>query len=62
MAVGYVQALTETCLTIFIVAGLPLWPSYGKNTTNFVFRTDKSYVEQDDDREEGVDFINSIVR
>jgi acetylcholinesterase len=41
---------------------MPVWPHYGKQPTNFVFRTDKSYVEEDDDRSEGVAFINTIIR
>jgi acetylcholinesterase len=53
---------SRTRLTTIIVAELPSWPKYGKQPTNFVFRADKSYVEPDDDRKEGVDFINSIVR
>ncbi|KAH9867231.1 hypothetical protein IAQ61_007823 [Plenodomus lingam] len=42
--------------------GIPHWPQYGKNVTNFVFRTDRSYVEPDDDRLEGVAYINTLVR
>ena len=53
---------SRTGLIDMTVAGLPKWPKYGKQPTNFVFRADKSYVELDDDRKEGVDFINSIVR
>jgi acetylcholinesterase len=44
------------------VANMPEWPQYGKQPTNFVFRADASYVEADDDRKEGVAFINTIVR
>ncbi|KAF2028860.1 alpha/beta-hydrolase [Setomelanomma holmii] len=44
------------------VAGVPAWPQYSKNVTNFVFRADVSYIEPDQDRKEGVAFINSIVR
>jgi hypothetical protein len=49
-------------LIVNLVAGLPLWPQYGKKPSNFVFRADTSYVEDDDDRREGVAFINEIVR
>ncbi|KAF1935223.1 alpha/beta-hydrolase [Clathrospora elynae] len=38
------------------------WPNYASNATNFVFRTDKSYIEEDDDRAEGVAYINTLVR
>jgi acetylcholinesterase len=44
------------------VEGMPEWPQYGNRSANFVFRADQSYVEGDDDREEGVEFINSTVR
>jgi len=44
------------------VSGAPSWPKYGKAVSNFVFRTDKSYIEKDDDRKEGVAYINSLVR
>lgn len=44
------------------VPNLPVWPQYGEKATNFVFRADKSYVEADVDRKEGVAFINTIVR
>lgn len=47
-----------------VVPNIATWPKYKKkkNATNFVFRKDKSYVEVDDDRAEGVTYINSIVR
>ncbi|KAF2844915.1 carotenoid ester lipase-like protein precursor [Plenodomus tracheiphilus IPT5] len=38
------------------------WPQYRKNVTNFVFRADQSYIEDDDDRAEGVAYINTLVR
>ncbi|KAF2789764.1 alpha/beta-hydrolase [Melanomma pulvis-pyrius CBS 109.77] len=44
------------------VPGVPLWLEYGSSPSNFVFRTDKSYVEKDDDRMEGVAYINRLVR
>jgi acetylcholinesterase len=47
---------------LFVVSGAPSWPQYGKAVSNFVFRTDKSYIEKDDDRKEGVTYINSLVR
>lgn len=47
---------------IGVVAGIAEWPRYGENATNFVFRTDKSYIEEDTDRAEGIAYINSIVR
>ncbi|KAI4623046.1 uncharacterized protein J4E87_006139 [Alternaria ethzedia] len=40
----------------------PQWPSYATNATNFVFRKDQGYIEDDDDRAEGVAYINSLVR
>lgn len=45
-----------------LVGGIAAWPRYRENATNFVFRTDASYVEKDDDRQEGVAYINSLVR
>jgi hypothetical protein len=45
-----------------VVAGIDYWPRYGNGTSNFVFRTDQSYVESDTDRAQGVDYINTIVR
>ncbi|KAF2441576.1 lipase 3 precursor [Karstenula rhodostoma CBS 690.94] len=44
------------------VSGVPAWPQYSKNVSNFVFHADKSYIEDDDDRVEGVAYINSLVR
>ncbi|KAF2822000.1 lipase 3 precursor [Ophiobolus disseminans] len=44
------------------VADLPNWPQYSKEPSNFVFRADRSYVEDDTDRTEGVAFINTIIR
>ncbi|KAI4913672.1 hypothetical protein J4E90_005392 [Alternaria incomplexa] len=44
------------------VSQAPEWPSYATNATNFVFRKDQSYIEDDDDRVEGVAYINSLVR
>lgn len=44
------------------ISGIPEWPQYSKNVSNFVFRADKSYIEDDDDRVEGVAYINSLVR
>jgi acetylcholinesterase len=62
MVVSLQQTSVEAVLTADIIAGMPVWLPYGKSSTNFVFRTDRSYVEKDDDRKEGVAFINSIVR
>ncbi|KAJ4395117.1 hypothetical protein N0V91_011053 [Didymella pomorum] len=44
------------------VADIDVWPRYGNSTSNFVFRPDQSYVERDDDRFEGVAYINKLVR
>lgn len=44
------------------VNDIPAWPQYKKQVSNFVFRKDKSYIEADDDRKEGVAYINSLVR
>jgi acetylcholinesterase len=52
----------ESNLTVDIVQEVPVWSPYGKKATNFVFRADKSYIEKDSNRKEGVSFINSIVR
>ncbi|KAF2676326.1 alpha/beta-hydrolase [Lentithecium fluviatile CBS 122367] len=44
------------------VSGIVSWPQYGGSTSNFVFRADKSYIEDDDSRAEGVAYINNLVR
>lgn len=44
------------------VDGIAAWPQYGDSVSNFVFRADESYIEKDDDRTEGVAYINSLVR
>ncbi|KAF2704146.1 lipase 3 precursor [Pleomassaria siparia CBS 279.74] len=44
------------------VPGVAEWPQYRKHVSNFVFRKDESYVEKDDDRAEGVAYINTLVR
>jgi len=44
------------------VPQIPEWPSYASNATNFVFRKDQSYIEGDDDRAEGVAYINTLTR
>lgn len=49
-------------LTKSAVPNTPEWPSYADEANNFVFRKDRSYVEGDSDREEGVAYINSLVR
>jgi acetylcholinesterase len=62
MVAGIPYLNHETTLTIGAVTGLPVWAPYGKTPVNFVFRTDKSYVEEDNDRKEGIAFINQIIR
>ena len=52
----------KSTLTRVAVSQAPEWPSYATNATNFVFRKDQSYIEDDDDRAEGVAYINSLVR
>ncbi|KAF1849536.1 lipase 3 precursor [Cucurbitaria berberidis CBS 394.84] len=45
------------------VPNIAKWPRYATPAAaNFVFRADTSYVERDDDRLEGVAYINSLVR
>jgi hypothetical protein len=44
------------------VPQIPEWPGYASNATNFVFRKDQSYIEEDDDRAEGVAYINTLTR
>jgi hypothetical protein len=62
MVVSLKQRRVKTSLTVDVVPKVPVWSPYGEKATNFVFRADKSYVEKDDDRREGIAFINSIVR
>ena len=43
--------------------GLPFWPQYTLDTpTNMVLNANRSFVEADTWRSEGIDFINSITR
>ena len=49
-------------LTQGAVSDVDKWPQYGNSTSNFVFRADESYIEKDDDRAEGVAYINTIIR
>jgi hypothetical protein len=44
------------------VPDTPHWTPYSVKPINFVFRPDKSYVEEDTDRKDGVAMINKIVR
>ena len=42
---------------------LPYWPKYDlKKPTNMVLNSNKTYVEADTWRKEGIDFINSVAR
>ncbi|KAJ5108898.1 hypothetical protein N7456_005573 [Penicillium angulare] len=46
------------------ISNIPEWSRFSSHTENFVFRLprDQSYVEADDYRVEGMDYINSIAR
>ncbi|KAJ5734318.1 Triacylglycerol lipase (LipA) [Penicillium malachiteum] len=46
------------------IANIPQWPDFARNATNFVFRLprNESYIELDDYRTAGMDYINSIAR
>ncbi|KAJ4366737.1 hypothetical protein N0V95_000066 [Ascochyta clinopodiicola] len=44
------------------ISNVDPWPQYGNSTSNFVFRNDRSYIEKDIDRAEGVAYINTLVR
>lgn len=62
---GFPSCLSEVellGLTCCVVPSVVNWPRYGNSTSNFVFRSDQSYVEPDVDRLEGVAYINTIVR
>jgi len=52
----------QTDQILILVPGIVEWPQYRGEPQNFVFRKDKSYVEKDIDRVEGIAFINTIVR
>jgi carboxylesterase type B len=41
---------------------LPYWPSYGVDAQNMVLNANKTLLEKDDWRKEGIDFINGISR
>lgn len=56
------QASRVKLLTKNAVPNTPKWPGYADKANNFVFRKDRSYVEGDSDREQGVAYINSLVR
>ena len=57
-----VPTFSDHLLTRHVVADIPEWPSYANETKNFVFRKDQSYIELDNDRAEGVAYINILVR
>ncbi|KAJ5565121.1 Triacylglycerol lipase (LipA) [Penicillium frequentans] len=46
------------------IPNIPTWPQFSSQATNFVFRLprDESYVESDDYRVAGMQYINSIAR
>lgn len=44
------------------VGRLPYWPSYDERKVNMVLNAEKTELERDDYREEGIKFINSISR
>ncbi|KAJ6015629.1 Triacylglycerol lipase (LipA) [Penicillium herquei] len=46
------------------IPNIPQWPDFSHNASNFVFRLprNESYIELDDYRTEGMDYINSIAR
>jgi carboxylesterase type B len=44
------------------VGQLPYWPSYGERKVNMVLNANKTEVEEDDWRKEGIEFINGISR
>ncbi|KAJ5622170.1 Triacylglycerol lipase (LipA) [Penicillium herquei] len=46
------------------ISNIPEWPDFARNATNFVFRLprNESYIELDDYRTAGMDYINSIAR
>ena len=51
-------------VSLILVPHIPSWPRYSSQAANFVFRLprNESYVESDDYRVLGMDFINSIAR
>jgi acetylcholinesterase len=62
MVVGIASLSLDAASSHSAVSNIDQWPQYGNSTSNFVFRTDQSYIEKDDDRVEGVVYINTIVR
>jgi carboxylesterase type B len=44
------------------VATLPYWPSHSEEQANMLLNATHLYVEKDDYREEGIEFINNITR
>ncbi|KAJ5708195.1 Triacylglycerol lipase (LipA) [Penicillium malachiteum] len=46
------------------ISNIPQWPDFAHNATNFVFRLprNESYIELDNYRTAGMDYINSIAR
>lgn len=62
MVVCDIELQWKATLTFLVVTNIIKWPKYSRNPSNFVFRSDQSYVEVDTDRKEGVEYINSLVR
>ena len=54
----------QLLIEIILVPNIPTWPRFSSQATNFVFRLprDESYVESDDYRVAGMQYINSIAR
>ena len=42
------------------MADAPTWPNYARDAVNLVFNRRGSYVEKDDYRLEGIEFINQL--
>jgi hypothetical protein len=62
MVVGTSDNFLQLRLNVLIVPSTPHWTPYGRKPSNFVFRADKSYVEEDTDRTAGVAAIHTIAR
>jgi hypothetical protein len=62
MVVGTSDKFLQLRLNVLIVPDTPHWTPYSRRPSNFVFRADKSYVEEDTERKAGVAAINTIVR
>lgn len=57
MARSWIAFVNDLDPTDTGLEGFPAWPKYNRDAKNLVFK-EQSYIEQDDFRKEGIQFIN----